>query len=78
MGGRFALCVILVSLTCVGCVRFGGQPPPDAAQLSDAPLSDAPLPDAPLPDGCELYFISTRPGGVGGWDLYRSEYIKQP
>lgn len=30
------------------------------------------------PDGCELYFASSRAGGLGGWDLYRSSYAASP
>ena len=30
------------------------------------------------PDGCELYFASSRAGGLGGWDLYRSSYVALP
>jgi hypothetical protein len=27
------------------------------------------------PDGCEIYFASTRPGGLGSWDLYHTKRI---
>ncbi|MCB9751723.1 MAG: PD40 domain-containing protein [Myxococcales bacterium] len=29
-------------------------------------------------DGCELLFASTRPAGVGGWDLWRAEVVAAP
>jgi Tol biopolymer transport system component len=29
-------------------------------------------------DGCEVYFASDRPGGLGGWDLYHASYLALP
>ena len=29
-------------------------------------------------DGCELLFASARPGGAGGWDLWRAELVAAP
>lgn len=26
-------------------------------------------------DGCEVYFVSDRPGGLGGWDLHHASYL---
>ena len=57
--------------------------PADGAPIgvnSDASLR---VPDRPIipfisGDGCELYFYSDRPGGLGGRDIWRARYQAGP
>jgi hypothetical protein len=50
------------------------------SEPSLAPVIDSPELDSEpfvTPDGCELFFASTRAGGKGSYDLYRSQYVKE-
>jgi hypothetical protein len=58
-----------------GEVWFAARPEPDAAfaRIAAVPGVNSEMFDGEpfvTGDACELYFVSDRPGGLGGWDVY--------